>query len=58
MTAWSDSEDELYEFAKSTAKEWYALKVVDDRQYLALVMLLHEMEKRTYYEWRRDDEGN
>lgn len=58
MTAWSKSEDELYEFAETTAKEWYALKIVDDRQYLALVMLLHEMEKRTYYEWRRDDADN
>lgn len=58
MTAWGESEDELYEFAETTAKDWYELKIVDDRQYLALVMLLHEMEKRTYYEWRRDDADN
>lgn len=58
MTTWREGEEDLYEFAESMTKEWYALKIVDDRQYNALRELVHEMEKRVFYEWRKDDASN
>ena len=52
MSAWTEEEDELVTFAEETTKEWWGLKIVDDRQYIALLELIHEMKIRTYYEWR------
>ena len=57
MSAWTEEEDALVTFAEETAREWWSLKVVDDRQYIALLELVHEMRIRTYYEWRRDEDG-
>ena len=57
VTAWTEEEDALVTFADETAKEWWGLRVVDDRQYIALLELIHEMRIRTYYEWRRDEDG-
>ena len=44
-------QEELYQWAKETAEEWYKLKVVDAHQMVALQMLLHEMDKRASYEY-------
>lgn len=55
VSAWAEEEDELVTFAEETAKEWWVLKIVDDRQYIALSKLIHEMKIRTYYEWRRGE---
>ena len=57
MRGWTEEEDELVTFAEETANEWWGLKNVDDRQYIALLKLIHEMKIRTYYEWRRDENG-
>lgn len=57
VSAWTEEEDELYEFAREIAEEWYSLKFVDDRQYIALLKLLHAMHNRVYMEYRRDEEG-
>ena len=55
MSAWTEEEDELYEFAEETAKEWWGLRIVDDRQYIALKDLLNEMRIKIYYEWKSDE---
>jgi hypothetical protein len=51
---WDEAQQELYDWMDETAKEWYDLKIVDDRQYIALMMLLHEVDKKVYYNFRRE----
>lgn len=41
--------DDTYSMIYETVEEWYALKIVDDKQYIALKELCHELEKRFYY---------
>lgn len=56
MTAWQEAQEELYEWTDNLVQEWYAMKVVDDRQYIALLKVLNEMRINVFYEYRRDDE--
>lgn len=56
MTTWQEAQEELYEWTKNLVEEWYAMKVVDDRQYIALLKVLNEMRINVFYEPRRDDE--
>ena len=53
---WNEARQGLYEWMDETAKEWYDLKIVDDKQYIALMMLLHEVDKNVYYDFKRDDD--
>lgn len=55
VSEWTEEEDKLYEFARETAEEWYSLKIVDERQYIALLKLLHEIHNRVYMEYRHDE---
>ena len=45
-------QSDLYDWLYETTEEWYSLRVVDDRQYIALQMLVHELEKKVFYERR------
>lgn len=56
MTTWQEAQEELYEWTRNLVEEWYAMKVVDDRQYIALLKVLNEMRINVFYEPRRDDE--
>lgn len=56
MTTWQEGQEELYEWTRNLVEEWYAMKVVDDRQYIALLKVLNEMRINVFYEPRRDDE--
>lgn len=56
MTTWQEAQEELYEWTDNLVQEWYAMKVVDDRQYIALLKVLNEMRINVFYEYRRDDE--
>lgn len=56
MSTWTEEEDELYEFAREIVEEWYSLGIVDDRQYIPLLKLLHAMHNRVYMEYRRDED--
>ena len=47
-----EGQSDLYNWVYETVEEWYSLKVVDDRQYIALQMLVHELDKRVNYERR------
>lgn len=51
---WDESRQELYEWMNNTATEWHELKIVDDKQYIALLMLLHEVDKIVYYDFKGD----
>ncbi len=57
MSAWTEEEHELVTFAEETAKEWWDLRVVDDKQYIALLKLLHELHNKVYMEYRREENG-
>lgn len=41
---------DLYEWMYDTAMEWYELGITNDKQHIALQMLLHEVDKNVYYE--------
>lgn len=56
MNKWQEGQEELYEWTRNLVEEWYAMKVVDDRQYIALLKVLNEMRINVFYEPRRDDE--
>lgn len=44
--AYVEGAQDLYEWLYDTAKEWHGLNIVTDSQYIALLMLLHEGDKR------------
>ena len=50
---WDESRQELYEWMDTTVKEWYGLKIVDDKQYIALMMLMHEVDKFVNYDFKQ-----
>lgn len=45
-------QQDLYGWIQEIAEDWYGLKIVDDKQYIALLMLLHETEKLVYYTYK------
>lgn len=51
---WDEAQQELYEWANETVKEWHQLGIVSDNQMLPLKELMHELEKKVYYDFRRD----
>ena len=53
---WDEAQQNLYDWMDETAKEWYDMGVVNDKQYIALMMLLHEVDKKVYYDLRRDSD--
>lgn len=38
--------EDLYTWAYETTQEWYNLKIVDDRQMLALKDIVHELDRK------------
>ena len=49
---YDSGQSDLYDWVYETVEEWYSLKVVDDRQYISLKELVHELEKKVFYERR------
>ena len=44
--AYIEGAQDHHEWLTDIAKEWHNLKIVTDSQYIALLMLLHESDKR------------
>ena len=51
---WDEAQQELYDWMYETAKEWYHMGIVNDKQYIGLMLLLHEVDKKVYYDFRRE----
>lgn len=50
-SAYREGQQELYEWMNEAAKEWYDLKIITAEQYLPMLELLHEVDKKVYYKF-------